>query len=505
MYKFRTMVQNAEELLKVSAKVNVAMSLDNHKGKVLLVLLGLTLVRGLIYSAVVPPWQAPDEPQHFEYVKLLYEKRRLVGWGDVTPSVEQEIIASMDRHNFWQFGVFTWPATPSPQAQPTAFSQIWGETEHELHQPPLSYLLYLIPLALTATEDTAVQLYAMRIASVFLTMLVVMITFWTTKELFPEDPLLAFFVPAFVVFLPSHTFTTSAVNSDHLAEVFVSILISFWVLSFRRGLSLLRSVGIAVAGISGLLAKRTALVAIPLCGSGICLYLLGRDIRRRFSWKKGFVVVIVSVVIVTIVALGLWSWARTTAEANRIESGLEWLLHSYLFLPSERWPFSLDQDYFGPEALAAYRYYAKTAFETFWARFGWYNIYVDTILYSLVAFCSLLALGGLCLLLARAIRGQNQLTGWQKRVLLFYALTVLLAVCIGVGARIRYWDIESFGAPHGRYLYPVILPVATLFILGLQELVAVRYRQLWLGGWLCGMILFDVVCLVKYIVPFYYG
>jgi hypothetical protein len=181
------------------------------------------------------------------------------------------------------------------------------------------------------------------------------------------------------------------------------------------------------------------------------------------------------------------------------------LLHSYLFLPSERWPFSLDQDYFGPEALAAYRYYAKTAFETFWARFGWYNIYIDTILYSLLASCSLLAFGGLCLLLVRAIRGQSQLTGWQKQALVFYALAMLLAIGIGVGARIRYWDMESFGAPHGRYLYPVVLPIATLFTLGLRELVAVPYRQLWLGGWLCGLILFDVVCLVKYIVPFYYG
>jgi hypothetical protein len=295
------------------------------------------------------------------------------------------------------------------------------------------------------------------------------------------------------------------VNNDHLAEVFVSMLIAFWVLSFKRGLSLSRSVGMVVAGISGLLAKRTALVAIPLCGAGTCLVLSDRDVRRSLSWKKGFMIVAVIVVIVTTVALGLWSWARTTAEVNRISSGLEWLLQFYLFLPSESRPFSLDQDYLGPEALATYRYYAKTMFETFWARFGWYNVYVDTILYSLIAFCSLLAFGGLCLLLVRAIRGQSQLEGWQKRALLFYALTVLFAVGIGVGARIRYWDIGSFGGPHGRYVYPVILPVATLFILGLRELVAVPYRQLWLGGWLCGMILLDTVCLAKYIVPFYYG
>jgi hypothetical protein len=477
----------------------------NHKGKILFLLLGLALVRGLLYSVVVPPWQAPDEPQHFEYVKLLYEKRRLVGWGDITPSVEQEIIASMDQHRFWQFGVFTESLTPSVQARPTAFGHIWQGTQHELHQPPLAYILYLFPLVLTAAKDTALQLYALRMVSVLLSMLIVLITFWTTQELFPENPLLLFAVPAFIVFLPAHTFTTSAVNNDHLAEVLVSVLVLLWVLSFKRGLCLWRVVGIIMAVISGVLAKRTALVALPLCGAGICLYLWGRDLRSTFSRRKGFMIMIVFIVMVAIIGFGLRSWAQTTAEANKIGSGLDWLIHFYLFLPSEQWPFSLEQDYLGPEAWAAYRYYTRTLFETFWARFGWYNIRIGPVLYELLALVSLLALAGLCLLVVRATKGQTRLNRWQKKALFFFALAVLFAVSISVGVRIRYWDMRSFGAPHGRYLYSVMLPIATLFILGLQELVPVPYRQLWLSGWLCGLILLDFVSLVKYIIPFYYG
>ena len=117
--------------------------------KFLLLLLAISLVQGFIYSALIPPWQAPDEPRHFEYVRLLYEKRRLVGWGDVTPSVEQEIIASMDRHDFWRFGIIHAQVFPS-EGLPQSFKDVWTPgVSHELHQPPLAYLVYatVLPFA----------------------------------------------------------------------------------------------------------------------------------------------------------------------------------------------------------------------------------------------------------------------------------------------------------------------------------------------------------------------
>ena len=175
------------------------MNLAHHKGKVFFLLFVLALVRGLIYSAVVPPWQAPDEPRHFEYVKLLYEKGRLVGWGDATPSLEQEIIASMRRFDYWRYGHSDAPPL-APGESPTSFRQIWAwpGTQHELHQPPLAYLVYLMPLAFTASQDTALQLYAMRMLSILLGVAVVLIAFRTADELFPDNSLLALAIPTFV-------------------------------------------------------------------------------------------------------------------------------------------------------------------------------------------------------------------------------------------------------------------------------------------------------------------
>ncbi len=46
--------------------------LPRPRRRLLGLLLAMALLGGVLYAAVVPPWQSPDEPGHFEYVALLY-------------------------------------------------------------------------------------------------------------------------------------------------------------------------------------------------------------------------------------------------------------------------------------------------------------------------------------------------------------------------------------------------------------------------------------------------
>ena len=63
----------------------------------------LALARGLLYVAVIPPWQAPDEPWHFEYARLIADKGRLVTARDLSVPLQQAIIKSMIRFRFEGF------------------------------------------------------------------------------------------------------------------------------------------------------------------------------------------------------------------------------------------------------------------------------------------------------------------------------------------------------------------------------------------------------------------
>jgi 4-amino-4-deoxy-L-arabinose transferase-like glycosyltransferase len=486
------------------------MSLENHKGKVLFLLLGLALVRGLLYSAVVPPWQAPDEPRHFEYVRLLYEKRRLVGWGDVTPSVEQEIIGSMWRFDYLRYG-YTDAPPPAPDELPTRFNEIWAwpGTEHELHQPPLAYLVYLMPLALTATQDTALQLYALRLISVLQGVAVVIIAFQIANELFPDKPRLALAIPAFVTFLPMHTFMTSTINNDHLAEVFVCLLLLILVRGFRRGFSLWSLVTIILVIIAGLLAKRTAFIAMAISVIALPLYLWRRPFRRALSWRQALLSLAAVLGILVLVAAIILYWSQAVAEANRIGSWRDWLVQFYLFLPSELFPASFRHKLISPQALQIYQHYLWFLFQTFWARFGWQNIPLDGLGYYLLAEVSLVALLGLGLFAIRAGRRVIHLEWWQRRVLILFALSIVMAGALVIGREIRNWDLNLArggpGWPSGRYLFPVIIPIATLFVLGWSELAPKRHRAAWTIALLGLLILLDSFSLFFLIIPYFYG
>lgn len=482
---------------------------DHIRTEALLLLLGLTLVRGLIYSAIIPPWQAPDEPRHFEYVKLLYEKRRLVGWGDVTPSVEQEIIASMDRYNFWQFGVVHAQVFP-PEGLPQSFKDIWTPgLSHELHQPPLAYLVYATVLPF-AGPDSATQLYAMRLISVIMGTLVVLAAYLTMMELFPDDPFMFLGVPAFIGLLPMHAYTTSVLTNDNLAALLISLIILLQVICLRRGFSAPRlSAGVILLGL-GVLTKRTALVALPIILVVIAIHLWRRGFRPRLAWKKAAAF---SGILCLLVGVAALNWDRLRNSLFRLIPGLDRALHSLLYIylfyflrPSASHRYSIDPTkYFSAGSLAYYRGFFRMLFETFWARFGWVNVRLHPFCYLLIGLVCLASAFGLGAFVLRNRRNAYLMSLLQKDALLVFFAAILFGFGLLVVKMVRDWDNVPRPLSQGKFLFPVIIPIAALFMIGLRELVTPSRRGLLLLGWLGGLVLLEAISLLVCIIPFYYG
>ena len=477
--------------------------------KILFILIAISLVQGFIYSAIIPPWQAPDEPRHFEYVKLLYEKRRLVGWGDVTPSVEQEIIASMDRYNFWQFGIVHAQVFPS-EGLPQSFKDIWiPGVSHELHQPPLAYLVYATVLPL-AGPDLATQLYAMRLISVLMGTLVVLAAYLTMMELFPEDPFIFIGVPTLIAFVPMHAYTTSVLTNDNLAALLVSLVILLQVISLRRGLSVSRlAVSVILLGL-GVFTKRTALVALPIILVVIAIHLWRRGFRPHLAWKKA-AVVLASLSLLIVVAV--LNWDRLRAFLFRLLPSIDRELHKLLYIyllyflrPSAGHRYSLDPTkYFTADSLAYYRRFLQMLFETFWARFGWVNVRLHPLCYLLIGLVCLASALGLVVLILRNRRAAHSMSLLQKDALGVFSAAILFGFGMLVVKMIRDWDNVPRPLTQGKFLFPVIIPIVTLFMIGLRELVSPSRRRLLLLGWLGGLVLLEAISLLFYIIPFYYG
>jgi hypothetical protein len=193
----------------------------------LLLLLVLAFVRGLVYLAVFPPWQHYDEPTHFEYVRLIAERRRLPGPDDYELAMRQEIAASMQAADFWK-----------GMQVPTI--QFWSDQPpsigvSELQHPPLYYALEALPQLLVMYQDVETQLYLARLGSVLLYVLVVASAYGLLQELWPRRRWLPVSVAAFVALLPPFTDLMSAVNNDVGATAAVSLLLWAAVRLVRRG------------------------------------------------------------------------------------------------------------------------------------------------------------------------------------------------------------------------------------------------------------------------------
>ncbi len=467
---------------------------------VLLLLLGMNLVRGMIYSAVVPPWQAPDEFRHFEYIKLLSQKRRPLTAQDSSLPLQGEIIASMIKHNYWRFGYARFPF--DPQHPPRSFKEIiWPADPYWLFHPPLYYLLGAFSLALVGSSDVDVQLYVVRLMSVVLGTLVVLVAFLTAKQLFPSDYFLIVGIPAFIVFLPMHTFITSVVNNDNLAELLVSLFIMVLVKALKDGLSPLRMALIGLLTILGLLAKRTAILTIPLLVVAVPIYFWRGGLRFSLNHLDRKAVGFIAGTLIAGAIAGVLF--RSTWQ--RLWSSFSPALRPYLILI----PGADFSTLFTSEGLDLLILYARALFESFWARFGWMNVRLDPIWYQAMALISIAAMGGIGAFIIGLRR--SALALWQRKCLLLFFLCVVLAIVIAMAYGVRVWaHFQSFRPgerpkPQGRYLFPAIVPIAALFMLGLRELAPARYRRLWLLACVGGFIILDSISLIGYIIPFFYG
>jgi len=458
-----------------------------------LLLIALGVVRALLYSAVIPPWQGPDEPQHFEYVRLLYEKRRLLDWGDNIPAVEQEIIASMERFDYWQTGRYV--------QRGTSFNEIWDTYGHDLQQPPLSYLLYLGPL-LIAPGDIALQLYLMRLLSVLLSLVVIVAALIIANKLWGTHPTLSWAIPVFIVFLPTYTAMSGTVNNDHLAEAAVSLVLVFWVLAFKQGLSIPKIGALIVFSLIGMLAKRTAVVLLPVHVIAVIIYFRLHH-PRMFSRRNVILALGVGALVLSIV---IWLGSTGLAWLSQHDPTVaEWLLKIYLFLPSKNYPLSLDHPYFSSEALRLYVHYARFLFETFWGRFALLQVKWPPALYVLAAILSLLALTGLVLPGRRRLRQDDPLQAWQSATLLFFVFSTATMIALVYVNEIRRWDIQWGGWPQARYLFLTLVPIATLFVQGWSEMVPQRHRSAWVVALVGLLILLDTFSITCLIIPYFYG
>lgn len=412
--------------------------MDTLNRLVLVLILFVYAVMATLYAVYTPPWQAPDEPAHYNYIRALAEERSLpiIEEGDY----DQEYLSRLTSQKF----------PPQLSVAPLRY---------EDHQPPLYYLL-AVPVYLLFHG----ALIPLRLLSVALGLLLLTVVHRLARTLFPDRPLLALAATAFIALLPQHVAMDAAVNNDALAELVLATALWMAVRPNPRPWPLGTVVGLA------LLTKTTAYVALPV--ALLALWWDGTrmkaDERTPSPRTRPHPVYAAAqtgrMLLAALLLAGPWLIRNATVYGWTDPLGLA--RHNAVVQGQPRTAEWLAQ--YGPLGLALR--FLRTTFQSFWGQFGWMGVPMHPPVY--LALAALSALLGLAWWLDRR---RHRLTPLQRRGTLLLTLSAALTLLSYL------WYNLTFVQHQGRYLFPALVPLALAGALGLEWWTSRRVGILLLG------------------------
>lgn len=437
------------------------------------------LALGVLYSVVVPLWEAHDEWAHYGYVNYLLTNRTLPKPGERTVSEGEfdqltqpplyYLLAALP--NFWVNTSDGFEPTPNPYAG-TGTGE--GGVNMFVHSEMEAF----------PYRGTALAAHLARLVSVLIGTAAVWFTYLLGGFMFPQRKEIGLGAMAITAFSPQLVFIGSVITNDILVATLSSLVLflclrtalgkpgfkEFFLLGFSLGLALL--------------SKYNAWALIPL---GLLSGAIGviKQVRVTRSWK---IALGSAFLFLCILGLILWGWVfrslslygtPTTRRVQLVERFLADLRKPLIILRRMHWEII-------PKAL-------HYAFMTFWSSFGWGNVEVDQWIYQALAIVCLLAAIGLLVFM---FRGYPRSIKWGV-VLLLLAISSIVAVPMYGLLRFEQFYLR------GRYLLPAISAVNLLLFLGLVQLLPqrfTRYLALVVAG--C-MFLWALITPFRFISPVY--
>ncbi len=401
---------------------------------------------GGLYSITLPVFEAPDEQQHYAYVRYMASEGRLPPRGETSGAGHES-------------------SQPPLYYAIAALVTNWGDNETGLSLPPNRYYgNYQAPGTINDNKNTllhtdletfpwsgsVLKVHIARLVNILFGGLTVGATYWLAYDIF-SDQILASAAAATVAFTPQFLFISSAVNNDAAVSAFSTLALWRIVRGLYRGYTPGRSALLGLAIGLAALSKVSSLAILPLALFivGLHNWFRGSGLsspRRLVDTVKSW-----SIVGLTVGAVSGW-WYVRNAVLYRDPLGLKthldsWWAHKEALNPSQVW-----------HQLSGVEF-------SFWAAFGMGDIRLPGAFYVIMQLLVYLAGLGLLMWVVRAWRS-GQRPGpraWSLAISALWFLMVLVAL-------LRWMQLVK--AELGRLLFPAIGAVAVLLTWGLAQFVS---------------------------------
>jgi len=424
----------------------------------LLIIISASLVLGIIYIVIIPPWQSPDEPTHFEYAKVLAE-------GDPPwaphprPELQQKIIVSLDRYDYWRYVLVEKPSPLPLTFKTTPFLFIAPSQIGK--NPPLYYWLAAQVLRLSSNLSIESELYRLRALSLLFRILTVAFVWACAAEIFGRYSPICPAAAGITALLPQFMVIGTSISPDPCVDFFGAVAI-YLVLRFQRtGFTFRRILILLLWHGLGLLINYKFLILLAAL-PGIMLIHLCRQRPRAFAFKKLILWSGVFIVILLMAYAGLvWYFPRVARifiiRINILYLTLSSCLQGKTYFPPGFW-----------------HWFHAELFKSFWLKYGWLKYELPLFFYLVLKIASLIALAGVGLFLGRWVLKKTKFSEQARGGI----ITLVFYAAVALGAYYLFWGLKGTNTTtQGRHLFIVMPAWAILFIFGWSRFFPSRYEK----------------------------
>ncbi|MBC7287856.1 MAG: hypothetical protein H5T86_07395 [Armatimonadetes bacterium] len=426
------------------------------------------------YSYIIPLGYGPDEPRHYNAIRLLWVEQRLPR---VLPD-GRELGNAMAQHPptyYFVEGVFWYPAHGLGRAVAR-----WARSGL-LRRLVIGAEPAPVPDELLA-EAVAYRIF--RLTSLLWGMATIFLAFRAVQALWPEQPLLAGCVAWLMAMWPHALMNYATVTNDCGANFAGALFVWYWACRAPRGPGDLRH-----AAAAGLVLALAALMKIHVGATlaVVTVLALAWPHGRRCCLSAAFWARLAVAAGVVILLAGPW-YARNFVLYGHIN----YVPEGYSIIP--RGMTAVDAALTGilGQALLATLW---GLFRSIWAQVGWFPQSVAQLVYGILLVFSVAALAGL----RRFLLSCPSIAEWRRRaacLLLPFPIAVLIAIYIALFVHFGWHE-------GGRYLLFALPGLALCLAGGLTTLFGDKRAIYVVVVLLAALNLLSAFNLVTYLNPTY--
>lgn len=381
------------------------------------ILLAVSTLLLVVWSFVVPIYEAPDEPHHWEYARYLhYHQGSLPNYGPALIEANQPPL-------------YYWFIAPVASTTPVPPSGATLDANGALH--------LLKPPRLCQNSPSDFRRYWpirwARLLTALLSVVTVLFTYLAGYEC-TDNRYTGLLAASLLLCLPQFTFRGTNISNDALVATTCAIATYFLVRLIRRGFSWRTGVFAALSLGCAFLSKINAVIFVPV----VAVVLLSSAANWRERLKR------LSVLLVTLVCVLPWLIWNQVKYGDPVASKV-----MLTVVPSLVQKKSIWSPYFRTT-------FPKVLLKSFIGVFGWMNVYLPEVIYWTFYLAMLLAIAGLCRSVSTRRVGKS----------LVFALAMLPILAVASTAQLNL----TFEQPQGRYLFPALSAVLILMAIGLEGL-----------------------------------